>query len=245
MSRWVMLLAILVLPVPARAQAVDGIRQDGVLTIFGDIARDVVLLPTGDSGTWLGAGAGLALAGHSLDDDLSSAPGREWGRWSEFFDPGTYIGNGFALAGAAIGTYSAGRLTGRPRLAHFGRDLIRAQAVSQVVVHTIKQAARRERPDGSGTLTFPSGHAAATFASAVVLHRHLGGRWTIPVYATAAFVGVSRMHENRHYLSDVVFGSALGVAAGLTVTRHIGTGRWAVMPAATRGGAAIVVTRTR
>jgi membrane-associated phospholipid phosphatase len=244
MSRWLMLLAILAFPVQANAQPVEGGGHDGLLTIFGDIARDVVLLPTGSSGTWLGGGAGLALAGHGLDDDFSSTPGQEWGRWSEFFDPGTYIGNGFVLAGAAVGTYSAGRLTGRPRLAHFGRDLIRAQAVSQIVVHTLKQATRRERPDGSGTLTFPSGHAAATFASAVVLHRHLRGRWTIPVYATAAFVGISRMHENKHYLSDVIFGSAIGIASGVTITRHIGNGEWSVMPAATRGGAAIVVTRT-
>jgi membrane-associated phospholipid phosphatase len=243
MYRCLVLLTVLALPGQAHAQTAQSRSPDGLRSLFADIGRDLVRIPAGASGQWLGAGAGLALLGHPLDDDLSSAPGEEWGRWSEFFDVGTYAGNGFVLASAAAATYSAGRLTGKPRLTHLGRDLIRAQAVSQVVVHTLKQVSRRKRPDGSGTLTFPSGHAAATFASAVVLHRHLEGRWTVPVYASAVLVGVSRMHENKHYLSDVIFGSAIGIASGLSVTRHIGKGEWTVAPEATHGGGAVTVTR--
>jgi membrane-associated phospholipid phosphatase len=243
MSRWLMLLLAIALPAQAGAQSVVPPVNEGVMSIFSDIARDIVHVPTGTRGTWLGAGAGLALAGRPFDDDFSSAPGAEWGRWSEFFDPGTYIGNGFVLAGVAVGTYTAGRVSGRHRLAHFGRDWIRAQAVSHVIVHSLKQATRRERPDGSGTLTFPSGHASATFASAVVLHRHLGGKWTVPVFAIATYVGASRMHENKHYFSDVIFGSAIGMASGLSVTRHVAAGDWVVTPAATQGGGMLVISR--
>jgi hypothetical protein len=36
----------------------------------------------------------------------------------------------------------------------------------------------------------------------------------------ASYVAMSRLHENRHFASDVVFGSAVGIIAGRTVTRH-------------------------
>jgi membrane-associated phospholipid phosphatase len=51
------------------------------------------------------------------------------------------------------------------------------------------------------------------------------------------------MHENRHYFSDVVFGAGIGVATGLTVTRHIGRGGWTIAPVLTPGAAAVVVRR--
>ena len=36
----------------------------------------------------------------------------------------------------------------------------------------------------------------------------------------SSYVAASRLHENRHFASDVVFGSAVGIIAGRTVTRH-------------------------
>jgi hypothetical protein len=76
-------------------------------------------------------------------------------------------------------------------------------------------AVRRDRPiqlDGqqSKTYSFPSGHAAITFAAATVLQQHLGYCAAIPTYAIASYVAMSRLHDNRHYASDVVFGAALG-----------------------------------
>jgi len=50
------------------------------------------------------------------------------------------------------------------------------------------------------------------------------------------------MHDNRHYLSDVVFGSTVGIIAGRTVTRHGREFPVAVIPL--RGGAEIMYQRT-
>ena len=36
----------------------------------------------------------------------------------------------------------------------------------------------------------------------------------------ASYVATSRLHDNRHYLSDVVFGAAVGSIAGRTVVHH-------------------------
>ena len=41
----------------------------------------------------------------------------------------------------------------------------------------------------------------------------------IPAYAVAAYVAASRIQSERHYLSDVVFGAALGTAVAHTVNR--------------------------
>ena len=48
--------------------------------------------------------------------------------------------------------------------------------------------------------------------------------------------------QNKHFLSDVVFGAALGVAAGRTVTFDRCATRLEIAPIATLGGAGIGVT---
>jgi membrane-associated phospholipid phosphatase len=57
-----------------------------------------------------------------------------------------------------------------------------------------------------------------SFASATVLQQHFGWRAGAPAYALASYVALSRVQMQRHYLSDVAFGAALGIAAGRTIT---------------------------
>ena len=61
-------------------------------------------------------------------------------------------------------------------------------------------------------LSFPSGHACLSFATASALGI-LIPRWKFAFFPFAAVVAVERLLENAHYLSDVLFGSALGVLA--------------------------------
>jgi membrane-associated phospholipid phosphatase len=121
-------------------------------------------------------------------------------------------------------------------------DLLRAQAITELLVEPIKFATRRERPDGSNAQSFPSGHAAITFAAATVIERHLGWKNSIAGYTIAAYVASSRLHDNRHYLSDVIFGAAVGSIAGRTVTEH-GREMWSLSPVPVPGGVALMVTR--
>jgi membrane-associated phospholipid phosphatase len=82
----------------------------------------------------------------------------------------------------------------------------------------VKYATRRERPDLSGRNSFPSGHAADTFAFATAVERHLGWRYAAPAYTFASYVAISRLPANRHWFSDVMFGTAVGIVSGRTVT---------------------------
>ncbi|MCC6348051.1 MAG: phosphatase PAP2 family protein [Candidatus Eisenbacteria bacterium] len=88
-----------------------------------------------------------------------------------------------------------------------------------LAVEGLKRATFRARPDGEhrrSNAAFPSSHAANAFAVATVLAR----RWkraTLPAFALASLVGWSRLYLNRHWLSDVAVGAALGVGLAMLV----------------------------
>jgi membrane-associated phospholipid phosphatase len=75
--------------------------------------------------------------------------------------------------------------------------------------------------------------------SSSVLQRHLGWKGTA-AYLVSSYVAMSRLHESRHYLSDVVFGSTLGLIVGRTITRH-GARNYALLPIPAPGGGAGVM----
>lgn len=83
-------------------------------------------------------------------------------------------------------------------------------------VNGIKYSVDRLRPDGSRYNSFPSGHTATAFMTATMLHKEYGWRspwFSIGGYTAAAITGVSRICNNRHWLSDVVAGAAVGIGA--------------------------------
>lgn len=128
------------------------------------------------------------------------------------------------------------------KVSHLGLDLMRSLIVSQALTQGIKNIVRRDRPTGE-CCAFPSGHSSATFAVASVLERHLGYRGAWPTFAIAAYVATSRLHDNRHFLSDVLFGGALGVASGWTVVGRHGRSDYALLPVPVKGGVRVIITR--
>jgi membrane-associated phospholipid phosphatase len=160
-----------------------------------------------------------------------------------FFAPAKYLGNTPEQIALSLGTYAYGRVFDHAKVSHLGMDLLRAQIVTTALVQPIKYATHRERPDGSNHQSFPSGHAAITFAGATVLERHVGWRNSLLAYAVATYVAASRLHDNKHYLSDVVFGAAVGTIAGRTVTQH-GRDNWTFIPVDVPGGVAVLAVRT-
>jgi hypothetical protein len=208
--------------------------------IFADTITDLRRLPSTDSAVILSIGGVVALAGHPYDRRLSQSFSTSDSMRGPF-SAGQTIGAATTQLAGAFATYSIGRMTGKPKVATIGADLVRAQFVSQAMTHAIKLSVARTRPDGT-SLSFPSGHAASAFASAAVLQRHLGWRAAIPAYGVAAYVAASRVQTQRHFFSDVAFGAAIGVIAGRTVTIGSGDARFAVSPSAAPGGAGVNFT---
>ena len=130
------------------------------------------------------------------------------------------------LGPALIAGYAFGKFASLPGASsastRIGASVIGAGAVSTV----LKIATGRTRPDHSpgdsddfspfgGADAFPSGHTTVAFAFASALDQETGARWVPWVaYPAAAAVGWARIVQNRHWLSDVVAGAAIGTWAG-------------------------------
>jgi membrane-associated phospholipid phosphatase len=188
-------------------------------------------------------GGGLALAAHPADNTVNRHL-VDRGAADKFFKPGKYIGQTPTLIGVSLGVYAYGRIKDEPRVSHLGMDLVRAMVVNEALTQGLKYTVRRERPDLSDRHSFPSGHASTTFAIATALERHLGWKGAVPVYVFSSYVATSRLHDNRHYLSDVIFGATVGIISGRTVTRHGSSGYTTDIVPVNRG-AMLLVTRTK
>jgi membrane-associated phospholipid phosphatase len=197
----------------------------GFLSALGhNLKDDIRHLPRLNTLYVLGVGGAAALAIHPLDDNINRHFAGT-GAADKFFAPGQVIGNTAVLLGAGGASYVIGRANGSDRAQHLGMDTIEAELLTAGIVYGIKQSVRRERPqraEKSNALgySFPSGHAASTFAAATVLQQHLGYKAGVPTYLIASYVAMSRLHENVHNATDVVFGAAIGIVVGRTVTWH-------------------------
>ena len=159
------------------------------------------------------------------------------------FQSGNVIGNFVFQIGAGFATYSTGKAVGNKKLAYAGRDVVRAQLLSQVMVQGLKHSIRRERPDASNNKSFPSGHAASGFATATVLHRYYGWKVGAPAYALGGYIALARMSWNRHHATDVVMGAGFGIAAARTVTMEMAKQQFSVGVQPQVGGASINFTK--
>ena len=98
------------------------------------------------------------------------------------------------------------------------RRAVRVVLGALIANTAVKQVVRRRRPSlpdlpplastVSG-LSYPSAHAATSFAAAAALGRELP---SLPLYAAAGAMALTRPYLGVHYPSDVVAGAVLGRA---------------------------------
>ena len=136
-----------------------------------------------------------------------------------FGDIGSQMGGSVAVAGLTVGFFSAGRMVSGDRFRAATYDMSQAIIVNQVWTQALKLAVRRERPDESNRVSFPSGHSSNAFAAAAVVGRHYP-RLVVPAYGLATYIAVSRMAANKHHFSDIVAGAGFGYGVGRLVTRR-------------------------
>jgi membrane-associated phospholipid phosphatase len=235
--------ALLCLVMTAAPAPPETPQHTGFRTLLRDLGGDIRHLPSEENLSIAAGGGAIALGAMPYDQAVTTRLRNHYDAVNAIFAPAKYYGGTPVQVALSLGTWVVGRVTDKPRVAHLGMDLLRAQIVTEMLVEPIKYATQRERPDGSDHLSFPSGHAAITFAAAAVIERHLGWKGSLAAYAVAAYVSASRLHDNVHYLSDVVFGAAVGTISGRTVTRH-GREQWTLGPSIVPGGVAIVAART-
>jgi len=227
----ILLLALVVCPGTAGAQS--------FASIFTQLPKDFSRLAQPSNIIILGSAGALSLAVHPKDDDIAEQANEP----DPFFNAGDILGEGITHAVAGLAVYVTGRVMHNTTVGGLGSDLLRAQIVSGVITDGLKLATNRTRPDG-GKYSFPSGHTSSAFATAAVLHGHYGWKVGVPSYALATYVGSSRLAQNHHFLSDVVFGAGIGLAAGRATTFHVRDTTVKVAPTITRTSAAIIISMT-
>jgi len=137
----------------------------------------------------------------------------------------SYLGSAYAAGGTAALFYIAGRLKHNERAKETGLLAAEALLDSSIVAQGLKVASQRQRPpvDNSsgeffdGGSSFPSGHAISAWSVATVIAEEYGPRHPAVrygAYALATAVGISRYTGRKHFLSDVLIGSAMGYGIG-------------------------------
>jgi membrane-associated phospholipid phosphatase len=143
-------------------------------------------------------------------------------------------------AGISLGVLGLGVVTGDAGIRRAGTRLVTSVALSAAEMTVLKHVIGRSRPnedvgafkfhpftslkDSAGVETrgsFPSGHTTAAFAVATSLADDIKG-WVpdVLLYTAATGTAFSRINDNRHWLSDVGFGAALGIFTAKVVNGH-------------------------
>lgn len=166
--------------------------------------------------TWEGygmLGSGAAAAGLA---SFADKPVREWMTQRQYLPPvldkigDLYVDHYWCFGISALGALGKGVQTGNYL------EPFRYWAFSNVttvgLTYILKYSIRRERPNSRNRYSFPSGHSSTAFATATMLQMWYGGSAGIPAYALAALTAFQRMDDNQHWLSDVIMGTAIGIA---------------------------------
>ncbi len=201
----------------------DGAESSGHSFILRQLYDDLEGLVTEPDfyGVMGGLGAAPFVLGPVFrDESLEFTP--LWGSSAiadNFFEVGETVGNGAFPIAASVASWGIGRISGSPRLRKFGSDVLRTQAINGLLTVLLKGAVNRKRPNG-GPYSYPSGHTSTAFAFAGTVYTDLGKTLGIPAFILAGYVGISRLQEGKHYLSDVIAGGILGSYVSLKLAHR-------------------------
>jgi membrane-associated phospholipid phosphatase len=107
----------------------------------------------------------------------------------------------------------------------------------------LKRIFPEERPDRSDRHSFPSSHAAVSFAAAATLENRYGWEAGIPAFIVASFVGAGRVEARKHHWYDVAAGAAIGTGSGFLLTSRRTGGVRLVPFAGSQGGGVSLAMR--
>ncbi len=239
-----LVVAITVLVLFASGALAEEDLSPGTLTVKGEIQRfggealDVVKTPIDTEGYGLigtlavGGAVGLTYV---FDSDIrEKVQGIKSNTLDTAADVGDIIGNPYVHLGVAAAVFGGGVLADSPKYRDIGIMFGEAALLADATTFVLKTAIGRARPFVNGDKgsfrpfqfasdydSLPSAHASSSFAMASVLAATSESMLVkILSYSTAAFVGFSRMYQDKHWASDIVLGAAIGELCGRVVTNY-------------------------
>lgn len=105
-------------------------------------------------------------------------------------------------------------------------------SIANLLVTAGKRTLDLERPDGSSLSTFPSGHTMRAFVGAAFMSKEYGPRsvyYSIGGYSIATITGAIRLLNDKHWISDVLFGAGVGILSvelGYLLVEEVVGDRW-------------------
>ena len=187
-----------------------------------------------DARDWMyfGGVVGAVVAAHQFDDNVRN----------HFAGPQPTLDgkdkhalrDAVPAAAAMAGTWVFAEMADSPSGRVEAYTMAEAAVFSSITTEGLKYAAGRKRPNETlraddwraGGGSFPSLHGSVAFAVGTVLAESGPDdlRWTrrIVGYGLAGLTSYLRLHDNSHWLSDVVGGGAIGVSTALfTLNRRM------------------------
>jgi membrane-associated phospholipid phosphatase len=180
----------------------------------------------------VGAGLGVVAAATLVDESLRDRIQRH--RTSTGDDVAhafRHMGEPLVYGTVGLGTIAVGLLAGNRPLARAGERISAGLLTAAFVTTILKETVGRRRPGGpadafnfrpfSGKDSWPSGHSTMAFALATGMSDEIH-RLPVSVllYGAATLTAWSRLNDDRHWLSDVITGAAVGVTSTKLMNGH-------------------------
>ena len=198
------------------------------------------------AGATLGASFGLDEPARRAFREIGDKHGSDLEDWG-----------GLALLSATGALYAYGFALDDPRARQYALTGLMSTGISGLLTSALKVSFGRLRPHQGqghwkwfqGGSSFVSAATTPAFALAADLSEYADNRWyvAVPVYSVAAAVGLGRMAQDAHWISDVAGSALLGVGTTelflhLHALHAADPSRYRVFPMPVKGGVGLGVT---
>ena len=202
--------------------SLGGSLRNDLGVAFRNLDDDFVALWEPRNILFLGTGLGISLAmRNQIDGDTRAYVARHPKRWGKGTEILGYLGNTEIQIAGIMLLYSYSYWDEDDELMAFTRLLIRTYSMTGLATVGLKAITNTDRPSGQwtgGQFGFPSAHVSTSFAIAATIEEYYGPQYGIPAYILAGLIGWSRIDEQDHDVSDVVFGAFLGYAIAKSIS---------------------------